>query len=96
MAWGWRIAFGFNAVLVIVGLYIRLKILETPGFQKMEERKEKAVVPAVELFRGRLNRRHIWLGMGARWIEGVTFRTFAVFAIAYGVDTVGATRQTML
>lgn len=96
LSWGWRIAFGFSAVLVIVGLYIRLKILETPAFRKMEERQEKAAVPAVELFRGRLNRRHIWLGMGARWIEGVIFNAFAVFAIAYGVDTVGVTRQTML
>lgn len=96
LAWGWRIAFGFSAVLVIVGLYIRLKILETPAFRKMEERQEKAAVPAVELFRGRMNRRHIWLGMGARWIEGVIFNAFAVFAIAYGVDNVGVSRQTML
>ena len=96
LAWGWRIAFLFSAVLVFVGLYIRLKVLETPAFRKLEEREGKAAVPAVELFRGRLNRRHIWLGMGARWVEGVIFNAFAVFAIAYGVDTVGVTRQTML
>lgn len=96
LSWGWRIAFGLSAVLVIVGLYIRLKILETPAFRKMEERQEKAAVPALELFRGPMNRRHIWLGMGSRWIEGVIFNAFAVFAISYGVDTVGVTRQTML
>ncbi len=96
LVWGWRIAFLFSAVLVFVGLYIRLKVLETPAFRKLEEREEKAAVPAVELFRGRMNRRHIWLGMGARWVEGVIFNAFAVFAIAYGVDTVGVTRQTML
>ena len=96
LAWGWRIAFLFSAVLVFVGLYIRLKVLETPAFRKLEEREEKAAVPAVELFRGRMNRRHIWLGMGSRWVEGVIFNAFAVFAIAYGVDTVGVTRQTML
>lgn len=96
LSWGWRVAFGFSAVLVIVGLYIRLKVLETPAFRKMEERQQKAAVPAVELFRGPMNRRHIWLGMGARWTEGVIFNAFAVFAISYGVGTVGATRQTML
>ena len=96
LAWGWRIAFLFSAVLVFVGLYIRLKVLETPAFRKLEEREEKAAVPAVELFKNKRNRRHIWLGMGARWIEGVAFNAFAVFSIAYGVDTVGATRQTML
>lgn len=96
LAWGWRIAFLLSAVLVLVGLYIRLKVLETPAFRKLEEREEKAAVPAIELFSNKLNRRHIWLGMGARWIEGVAFNAFAVFSISYGVDTVGVTRQTML
>src|SRR5699024_10301130 len=36
LAWGWRIAFGLSAVLVLVGLYIRLKVLETPAFRKLE------------------------------------------------------------
>ena len=96
LAWGWRIAFVLSAVLVLVGLYIRLKVMETPAFRKLEEREEKAAVPAAELFGNKLSRRHIWLGMGARWIEGVAFNAWAVFAIAYGVDTVGVTRQTML
>ncbi len=96
LAWGWRIAFMLSALLVFIGLYIRLKVMETPAFRKLEEREEKAAVPAVELFSGKLNRRHIWLGMGARWIEGVAFNTWAVFAIAYGVDTIGVSRQTML
>lgn len=96
LAWGWRIAFLLSALLVFVGLYVRLKVLETPAFRKLEQREEKAAVPALELFGDRRNRRHIYLGMGARWIEGLAFNAFAVFAIAYGVDTVGVTRQTML
>ena len=96
LAWGWRIAFMLSAVLVIVGLVIRLKVLETPAFRKLEEQEARAAVPAVELFRSRLSRRHIMLGMGARWIEGVIFNAFAVFAIGYGVDSLGASRQEML
>ena len=96
LAWGWRIAFMLSAVLVIVGLIIRLKVLETPAFRKLEEQEARAAVPAVDLFRSRLSRRHIALGMGARWIEGVIFNAFAVFAISYGVDTLGVSRQTML
>ena len=96
LSWGWRVAFMLSAILVIVGLVIRLKVMETPAFRKLEEREDRAAVPAAELFRGRLNRRHIWLGMGARWIEGVIFNAFAVFAISYGVDEVGASRETML
>jgi MFS family permease len=96
LAWGWRIAFMLSAVLVIVGLVIRLKVLETPAFRKLEEREARAAVPAVDLFRSRLSRRHILLGMGARWIEGVIFNAFAVFAISYGVSSLGTTRETML
>lgn len=96
LAWGWRIAFLLSSILVFIGLYIRLRVLETPAFRKLEEREEKAAVPAVELFRNKRNRRHVWLGMGARWIEGVAFNAWAVFSISYGVDTVGVSRETML
>ncbi len=96
LAWGWRIAFMLSAVLVIVGLVIRLKVLETPAFRKLEEQQTRAAVPAVDLLRSKLSRRHIALGMGARWIEGVIFNAFAVFAISYGVDSLGVSRETML
>ena len=49
-AWGWRIAFLLSAVLVVVGLYIRLKIFETPAFQKMKEAKKEAVADAIRQF----------------------------------------------
>ena len=66
LAWGWRIAFMLSAILVVVGLYIRLKVMETPAFRKLEEREEKAAVPAVEMFSDRLNRRTSVLGHGLR------------------------------
>ncbi len=96
LAWGWRIAFLLSAILVVVGLFIRLKVAETPAFRKLEQREEHASVPAVELFRDGRNRRHIFLGMGSRWVEGVAFNTWAVFAIAYGTGTLAMDRQTLL
>ena len=48
-AWGWRIAFLISAVLVAVGLYIRLKIMETPAFTRIQETKKVAHVPFFEL-----------------------------------------------
>lgn len=96
MAWGWRVAFLLGAVLVVVGLIIRLKVLETPAFRKLEAQEKRSKVPAVDLFKDRLSRRHIFLGMGSRWAEGVAFNTWAVFAISYGADTLGMNRNTML
>jgi len=96
LAWGWRIAFLLSAVLVVVGMFIRLKVMETPAFRKLEQGEQRATVPALELFRDRRSRRHIFLGMGSRWAEGVAFNTWAVFAIAYGTDTLDMPRNTML
>ena len=96
LAWGWRIAFLFSAVLVFVGLYIRLKVMETPAFRKLQQQEQRATVPAVELARHRVNRRHTLLGMGSRWIEGVAFNAWAVFAISYGTGTLGIDQQTLL
>jgi metabolite-proton symporter len=80
-AWGWRIAFLLSAVLVVVGLYIRLKIFETPAFQRMKEAKQEARVPFLELCR--THPKNLLLGMGARYIEGVCFNTYAVFVLSY-------------
>lgn len=94
--WGWRIAFMLSAILVAVGLFIRLKVMETPAFRKLETVEEKATVPALELIKSPQSRRNMVLGMGSRWAEGVAFNTWAVFAIAYGTGTLHLSRQTLL
>lgn len=93
-AWGWRIAFLISAVLVAVGLYIRLKILETPAFTRIQQSKKVAAVPVVELFR--THGKNTLLGLGARYIEGVTFNIFGVFIVGYLAGTLGLPRQTAL
>lgn len=80
-AWGWRIAFGASLVLVLIGLYIRLKVMETPEFMALKRTRREARLPFVEMF---VNYRREWLiGMGARYIDGVFFNIFAVFSIGY-------------
>jgi metabolite-proton symporter len=96
LSWGWRVAFLLSAVLVVAGLFVRLKVMETPAFRKLEKREQQASVPAVELFSSRHHRRHVLLGMGSRWVEGVAFNTWAVFAIAYGTDTLQMSQQSLL
>ncbi len=50
-SWGWRVPFFASALLVAVGLWIRLKIEETPAFTELKEKQEREKAPAVEVFR---------------------------------------------
>jgi metabolite-proton symporter len=93
-SWGWRIAFLISAVLVAVGLYIRLKIMETPAFTRIQESDKVVHVPFFELWR--THGKNTLLGLGARYIEGVTFNIFGVFAVGYLAGTLGLPRQTAL
>ncbi|TDD89473.1 MFS transporter [Saccharopolyspora karakumensis] len=96
LAWGWRIAFLLSAVLVLVGMVIRLKVMETPAFRKLQEHERESSVPVVALARDRTSRRHVLLGMGSRLTEGIAFNAWAVFAIAYGTGTLGMPEQPLL
>lgn len=51
LEWGWRIPFVASALLVLVGLYVRLNIIETPEFQKVLEKNERVKVPMLTLFK---------------------------------------------
>ena len=94
LAWGWRVGFIASFVLVVVGLYIRLKIMETPEFTKLKEQRQEVKVPFMIMLRE--YPRNILLGMGARYIDGVFFNVFAVFSISYLVNTVHINRTTAL
>lgn len=94
LAWGWRVGFIASFILVVVGLYIRLKIMETPEFAKLKEQGEEVKIPFVNMIKE--YPRNILLGMGARYIDGVFFNVFAVFSIAYLVNTVHISRTTAL
>jgi MFS family permease len=51
MEWGWRVPFLMSFLLVIVGVYIRLKVSETPAFTKAQENQQKVAIPLMEAFR---------------------------------------------
>ncbi|MBV9066133.1 MAG: MHS family MFS transporter [Methylobacteriaceae bacterium] len=94
LSWGWRVAFLISAVLVAIGLYIRLKVFETPAFARVKETRREAAVPFIDLWRS--HPKNVLLGLGARYIEGVTFNIFGVFTIAYITTALGLPRQTAL
>jgi len=96
LAWGWRVAFVASALLVVVGIAVRLRVLETPAFRKLEHREQSASVPVLRLLRDRRSRIHILLGIGTRLAEGITFNAWAVFVLSYGTATLGMSRQPLL
>ncbi len=81
LAWGWRVAFILSFVLVMVGLYIRLNIMETPEFAKLKESRAEVKIPFAAMMRD--YPKEIVAGMGARYIDGVFFNIFGVYSIAY-------------
>ncbi len=94
LSWGWRIAFFLSGLLVAIGLYVRLKILETPDFEKARREERIVPVPVVVMFRD--FKREVLLTLGARYVEGACFNTFGVFSIYYITHSLGLTRGDAL
>lgn len=96
LAFGWRIGFMLSLILVAVGTFVRLKVMETPAFRGLGKVEARSSLPALEMVRNPESRRNLLLGMGSRWAEGVAFNTWAVFVIAYGTNVLRLSRQTIL
>lgn len=94
MAWGWRICFWVSCLLVVVGIWIRLHIFETPDFKAVKNSNNEAKFPIMEMFRG--NTRKVLVGMGARHLDGVFFNVFSVFSVSYLTSTIGISREDVL
>ncbi|MGM3273370.1 MFS transporter [Ralstonia sp. 24A2] len=93
-SWGWRVPFLVSAVLVALGLYVRLKIAETPAFQAAIDRQERVKVPVAELLS-----RHWWptlLGALAMVVCYTLFYISTVFSLSYGVSTLHFSRPEFL
>src|SRR5699024_1561504 len=94
MTWGWRVAFGVSVVLVFLGLYIRLKVSETPEFQEVKDQKTESKVPFKDMWKGNVG--NVLAGMGARYIDGVFFNVMGVFSITYLVNNIDVSRDVAL
>jgi MFS transporter, MHS family, shikimate and dehydroshikimate transport protein len=94
LSWGWRVPFLVSVLLIGVGLFIRLKILETPAFSQVKESGTEARMPMVEVLRD--YPKNVLLTMGARLSEGQVFNIFAVFAITYATTQLDLTRSIVL
>ncbi len=85
LSWGWRIPFLMSAVLVLIGLFIRLSIEESPVFRQAAEHAaqsgDKSHMPIVEVFRK--YPREVLTAMGARFAENVSYYIFTVVIVTY-------------
>jgi metabolite-proton symporter len=93
-SWGWRVPFLLSAVLVAVGLYVRLKLVETPVFREAMKRQERVRVPIGEVLT-RYTRITI-LGTLAMVSCYALFYITTVFSLGYGTTALGYSRQTFL
>ncbi|GAA0518057.1 MFS transporter [Saccharopolyspora thermophila] len=81
-SWGWRVPFLVSAVLVVVGLWVRLSLHETPAFAKVVERDARARVPFAQVFRTDL--KALVLGTLIMLATYVLFYLMTVFSLAHG------------
>ena len=93
-AFGWRLPFLFSAALVLVGLYVRLAISETPVFQAAMAREQRVKLPVLVVFRE--YPRTLVLGVLASLATFVLFYLTTVFALSWGTTALGYSRSTFL
>jgi metabolite-proton symporter len=94
LSWGWRIPFLLSAILILVGLLIRITLMESPGFRRVVETNTVVRIPILSALRA--HPKEILLSAGAYLITGVTFYVTAVFGLSYGVENLGLERSTLL
>jgi metabolite-proton symporter len=93
-AFGWRIPFLASAVLVIVGLYVRLTITETPVFQQAVARQERVRIPMLAVITS--HPRMLIIGVLISLSVFVIFYLMTVFALSWGTAALGYTREQFL
>lgn len=94
VGWGWRIPFLLSVALVGVGLFIRLKIMETPSFSQVKETNTEARMPIVEVFR--TYPKAVFLAGGVRFADNVLYYVFATFVFTYTTSQLGLPRSAAL
>jgi len=93
-AFAWRIPFLASAVLVLLGLYVRLTITETPVFREALERHDRVNVPMLVVFRDHAGT--LFLGVLVSLSAFVVFYLMTVFALSWGTSALGYTRERFL
>jgi MFS transporter, MHS family, shikimate and dehydroshikimate transport protein len=84
LAWGWRIPFLLSIILIAVGMFIRLRISETPAFNQVRQTHTEARMPIVDVLR--TYPKEVLQAMGMRIAENGAFYVFSIFVLTYVVE----------
>ena len=94
MSWGWRVPFLSSAILIAVGLYIRMGLAESPLFAKLEAKHEEPRAPIVEVLRS--HKKRVFLALGSRIGSDIAFYVFTLFLLVYLPTQLGMSKQVAL
>jgi metabolite-proton symporter len=94
LTWGWRVPFFLSLILVAIGLWIRLGIMETPVFAKLVAEKKIEKTPMLEVIKRQP--KEIILSAFARMAEQAPFYIFTAFVFAYGIGKLKVSRDFLL
>jgi MHS family shikimate/dehydroshikimate transporter-like MFS transporter len=94
LTWGWRVPFLLSAILVGIGLYIRLRLVETPAFRKVQEGHAVAKMPLLEILTRHPRTFLVSVGLKISEIAFVSIAT--VFSINYVTEQLGMARSAVL
>lgn len=91
---GWRIPFLLSFLLIIIGLFIRLRVEESPAFKRVKETGTEARMPVLEAFR--INGKQVALAAGAFLVDVAGFYLFFTYVLSYGTAQLGMPRLVVL
>lgn len=94
LVWGWRIPFLIGILLLGVGMFIRLRILESPVFAEAKKSNSTTEMPILEVIRK--YPRNVLIAMGARFAENAFFYVITAFVLTYATQQAGFTKDQVL
>lgn len=92
--WGWRVPFLLGIVLLAVGMFIRVRVMESPLFTRVQNEDSVSTVPILAVLRN--YPRNVLLAMGARFAENACFYIFSVFVLSYATEQLGLEKRQVL
>ncbi|SMX92320.1 MFS transporter [Brevibacterium aurantiacum] len=94
MSWGWRIPFLISAVLVVIGLFIRLRLTESPELAEVKKDKNEAALPAVEMLK--YSKKSLLIGIFCLVGSNTLFYIASVYLLSYAPESTELTRGEVL
>ncbi|MEZ6060635.1 MAG: MFS transporter [Planctomycetaceae bacterium] len=92
--WGWRVPFLLGIVLLGIGMFIRVRVMESPLFARVQHTRDVSPLPILDVFRH--YKKNVLLAMGARFAENACFYIFSVWVISYATEQLELAKSGVL